>query len=77
VISFVMGQEDFHPEEVFKETVEVRNGKYEVHTDDVEKSLARLFTYTREKNVKIANMSIRKPNLEDVFLSLTGRKLRE
>jgi len=77
VVSFEIEQEDFDPETVFKEPVERINGKYEVRTEDVEKTLAKLFSYTREQDVLIADMNIRKPNLEDVFLNLTGRKLRE
>jgi len=77
VVAFEIEQEDFDPKNVFKEDVELIDGHYEVRTDNVEKSLAKLFQYTRENEVRIANMGIRKPNLEDVFLSLTGRKLRE
>ena len=77
VVSFEIEQEDFDPKAVFKEPVESINGRYEVRTEDVEKTLAKLFLYTREQEVRIANMNIRKPNLEDVFLGLTGRKLRE
>ena len=77
VVSFEIEEEHFDPKNVFKEPVEVVEGRFEVRTDDVEKTLAKLFIYTREKDVRIANMNIRKPHLEDVFLSLTGRKLRE
>ncbi len=77
VVAFEMDLKDFDPKTLFKEEVKSVNGRYEVRTNDVEKSLAKLFQYTRDHQAHIANMRIRKPNLEDVFLSLTGRKLRE
>ncbi|MDN5341765.1 MULTISPECIES: ABC transporter ATP-binding protein [Oceanotoga] len=50
---------------------------YQYETDDVEKSLIKIFEYSKEKNFKIDNLKVRKPNLEDVFLTLTGRSLRD
>lgn len=41
---------------------------------DGEKFLPRLFN---ELNTKIDSIELRKPTLDDVFLSLTGRKIRE
>jgi len=29
------------------------------------------------KNINLKDMAVRSPNLEDVFLTLTGRQLRE
>ncbi|TYQ17814.1 UNVERIFIED_CONTAM: ABC-2 type transport system ATP-binding protein [Acetivibrio alkalicellulosi] len=69
--------EKFNTESVFGKNIEPINDKYEIKTNDVEKTLAKLFSYSRENSIMIENINIRNPNLEDVFLNLTGRKLRE
>jgi len=40
-------------------------------------ALDGLLSWSREQAVPLRNMSVRQPNLEDVFLTLTGRRLRE
>lgn len=47
-------------------------GIIEIETDDVNKSLRKLAKQTSELN----GMKIRQPNLEDLFLDLTGHSLR-
>lgn len=44
---------------------------------DVEESIHRLLDKAKQLNVSIDNIVIRRPNLEDVFLNLTGRSLRD
>ncbi|MGM0640146.1 MAG: ABC transporter ATP-binding protein [Thermotogota bacterium] len=51
--------------------------KFEIETDKVEEDLIKLMETSKEKDILINNIFIRKPNLEDVFLHLTGRSLRE
>jgi len=51
---------------------EVRD-RVEIQTEDVNACLQNLLT----QDVDLAGMMIRSPNLEDVFLHLTGRKLRD
>ncbi len=46
-------------------------------TSDLVGALDALLRWSREKQVPLRNMVVRQPNLEDVFLSLTGRRLRE
>ena len=48
-------------------------GKIEIKTDDVNSCLAHLIA----QNVDLADMTVLSPNLETVFLNLTGRQLRE
>lgn len=48
-----------------------------VRTPDLVQTLDSLLRWAREKGVPLRNMTVRQPNLEDVFLSLTGRRLRE
>ncbi|MDX1707700.1 MAG: ABC transporter ATP-binding protein [Desulfobacterales bacterium] len=45
----------------------------EIKTDDVNQCLEQLMAY----GVDLADMTVRSPNLETVFLNLTGRQLRD
>jgi ABC-2 type transport system ATP-binding protein len=58
----------------------VSNGgshKYAVRTHAVSQTLKDLTNLCFENQIELENISVRKATLEDVFLSLTGRKLRE
>ncbi|PNR94843.1 ABC transporter ATP-binding protein [Petrotoga sp. 9PWA.NaAc.5.4] len=68
-------KEDFFNSLYFKITE--NEGSYTIETKDVESVLTTLFEVAKTKGFDISNMIIRKPNLEDVFLSLTGKKLRD
>ncbi len=46
-------------------------------TPDAERVLAPAVSRANEKNIKIRSVSIQEPNLEAVFLHLTGRALRD
>jgi ABC-2 type transport system ATP-binding protein len=45
----------------------------EIKTDDVNQCLEQLISH----DVDLSDITVRSPNLESVFLNLTGRKLRE
>ena len=47
--------------------------RVEIATNNVQGALQQLM----KQNIDLTGMTIRSPNLEDVFLNLTGRKLRE
>jgi ABC-2 type transport system ATP-binding protein len=47
--------------------------RLELFPEDTNECLARLI----ELGVDLTEMSVRSPNLEDVFLTLTGRQLRD
>ena len=47
--------------------------RMEIHADDVNQCLQQLIQH----GVDLAGMQVRSPNLEDVFLHLTGRQLRD
>ena len=49
-----------------------KNGWSEIRTDDVEKTIQQL----QKQNISLARMEIRKWNLEDLFIELTGKDLR-
>jgi ABC-2 type transport system ATP-binding protein len=52
---------------------QVVKDRIEIMTDDLNGFVAELVA----KNVNLKNMAVRSPNLEDVFLTLTGRQLRD
>ncbi len=59
------------------ENIKEKNGVYIVEVGDVPGAMEKLFLWAREKNVEVLDISIRRPNLEDLFLHLTGRSLRD
>jgi ABC-2 type transport system ATP-binding protein len=48
------------------------NNRIEIVTNDTEKTVKMLL----DKSIPINNMQIRSPNLEDLFIKLTGNQLR-
>jgi len=61
-------------EERYKKEIKEEDGTLQLEVADGEKFLPRLFN---ELDTKIDSIELRKPTLDDVFLSLTGRKIRE
>lgn len=58
----------------------VYNSKHKrliLKTDDILSATELLLRLSKENSLQIKDVVIRQPNLEDVFLSLTGRSLRE
>ena len=53
--------------------VRQQNGQVVIHTNEIHLGLTLLM----QKNIDLCGVSIHSANLEDVFLHLTGRKLRE
>src|SRR5215472_11250510 len=53
------------------------SGQLEVQTTQAQQTLADLQLIAVGAGRSIRNVNIRQPNLEDVFLSLTGRKIRD
>jgi len=51
--------------------------KYTINTKAVSRVLRDITNLCYENNVELENISVRKTTLEDVFLAMTGRKLRE
>jgi ABC-2 type transport system ATP-binding protein len=49
------------------------NGRIEIRTNDINSCLNRLLS----ENADLSEMTVRSPNLENVFLNLTGKQLRE
>ena len=53
------------------------DGKVTALVDDSNRVLPRLFDEASRVNVRITSVDIQEPNLETVFLHLTGRALRD
>ncbi|MBU1049037.1 ABC transporter ATP-binding protein [Candidatus Bipolaricaulota bacterium] len=47
-----------------------------LETDHLTDTMEALFAWSRTHDFKLRDLTVRQPNLEDVFLSLTGRRLR-
>ncbi len=62
-----------------KDVLEAIAGNQEVSviTYEAEAVLAPVVTMANERGIKIRSIDIREPNLEAVFLQLTGRALRD
>lgn len=48
-----------------------------LYTEDITSTIAELFQLSETLNVSVENLKVRQPTLEDVFLKLTGRSIRE
>jgi len=48
-----------------------------IETEDSQQALVNVFAYFNEQDVTVTSVNILEPNLESVFLHLTGKKLRE
>jgi ABC-2 type transport system ATP-binding protein len=59
------------------EHVTVEEEQISVLVDDSNQVLPRLFEAATRSSARITSVSIREPNLESVFLHLTGRALRD
>lgn len=57
--------------------VDATDGKVTALVDDSNRVLPRLFEAASKANVRITSVDIQEPNLETVFLHLTGRALRD
>ena len=74
---------DQQAESVFKKlfssemTLRRDNNRFIINTKESSRVLKKITQYSDENNINIENISVRKATLEDVFLKLTGKKLRE
>jgi linearmycin/streptolysin S transport system ATP-binding protein len=57
--------------------IDATDGKVTALVDDSNRVLPRLFEAATQAGVRITSVEIREPNLETVFLHLTGRALRD
>ncbi|HEX4589280.1 MAG TPA: ABC transporter ATP-binding protein [Gemmataceae bacterium] len=57
--------------------VQMEDGIFELHAAEVQPVLTRLLGLLNDQNVHVADLTVQEPNLERVFLHLTGRALRD
>lgn len=50
---------------------------YILYTDNLQETLINLIQFTTEKQIQLTNLQTRTSTLEDVFIHMTGRSLRE
>jgi ABC-2 type transport system ATP-binding protein len=53
------------------------NGTYVLHTERPPQAIVSLVKYLEARSNELANLEIATPSLEDVFIELTGRRLRD
>jgi len=59
------------------ENVSWNDGVLAIHTRDAQAALVPILDHLNSQNLRITHLEILEPNLENVFLQLTGKKLRE
>ncbi|KUP06317.1 ABC transporter [Bacillus coahuilensis p1.1.43] len=59
------------------EEVRIKDRFVQLYTDDIQRTLTSLINKSTEENVKIEDLQTRQATLEDVFIHMTGRRLRE
>jgi ABC-2 type transport system ATP-binding protein len=65
------------PENIDSEELERKGGKIRVLAKRGRKALPRILNLIEEHNVEVNSVEVREPDLEAVFLHLTGRALRD
>jgi ABC-2 type transport system ATP-binding protein len=60
-----------------KSFINLVDDHFRIETDDITKTLEELVEWSKRYNLSITNISLVEPTLEDVFLTLTGRGLRD
>jgi ABC-2 type transport system ATP-binding protein len=58
-------------------SVQMDGQRLTIETSDPLRTLAQLYDLAQQRQVRLAEITLRQPNLEDVFLQLTGRPLGE
>jgi len=61
----------------FAESVTENNGAYRLRTDDVSRAVVELIKWLETERNELVDLRVARPSLEDVFIELTGRKIRE
>ncbi len=61
---------------LFKKT-NVKDNQISIFVEKLSSAMSKLLKWSENKNLELDNLMIRRPNLEDVFLELTGKGLRE
>ena len=57
--------------------VDDKNGGFRLRSSDAASTMPALMDWVSQNDVKLTHLEVTPANLEDVFLSLTGRALRD
>ncbi len=57
--------------------MKVEDGLVVLYTRQLDRALPAVFEVARQKGLSVEGIRVRNPSLEDVFLNLTGRRIRE
>lgn len=68
---------DFSLSEKYKCIKDEKKGTWIINVDDIVSSLPSFLDEMKQKNIKIKSLECRKMTLDDVFISMTGRRLSE
>ena len=55
----------------------VEDGKVTAYSSSVTHTISALMDYAKSKGIELTNLYVRRATLEDVFIKLTGRRIRE
>ena len=55
----------------------IENGRVTVYSNSVPTTISALLELARQRNIELTDLYVRRATLEDVFLKLTGRRIRE
>jgi ABC-2 type transport system ATP-binding protein len=69
--------ECFEEGDFIKSCKVLRDGRIRIDVENAAEALPKIFEIAREKGVKIVEMTYHQPTLNDVFLHLTGREIRD
>ena len=59
------------------EELRAEDGRLILYTRELERTVGAVFETARQRNLAIEDFRIRNPSLDDVFIQLTGRRIRE
>ncbi|PLV60067.1 ATP-binding cassette domain-containing protein [Thermotoga sp. KOL6] len=63
--------------EIIKECKKLSDGRLELNVENSSTAIPKIFEIAQKKGIRIEEITYHKPTLNDVFLHLTGRELRE
>ncbi|MDD5748211.1 MAG: hypothetical protein PHP64_04045 [Actinomycetota bacterium] len=57
-------------------SIKMTEGEFEISTTSPQEALMGIFALAQQKGAKVTNVNMKKASLEDVFLRITGRRIR-
>jgi len=72
-----LSEDAIEPLRAWSDGVRVDGATITLSISNLPAAMESLLAWSRERAVPLDDLTVRQPNLEDVFLSLTGRRLRE